>query len=314
MDGEGEAQEQSKREAPLSTVSLDSTYDHDDGDSASVEKPRLRNRYSWAPFVVLMGLVLVAVGLVLALDRGDASQAAVAVYEGDPIFSTTHSSLTSNKGLTAPQRKLVAWLNQARNASELYIEGGSSNASLSGALFPRNESDTLLPFDALVTIYSGVVLPSQQYIALANGRGFKWVETSLGYGDTITTSGCLTASQSIPFDGLDSVIKTSNWTSSGDKTEVNVVFNGGNYTVSKENDYDSYLSETEDTRCWLIESESEDFESRVCIPSFGDLPLKSDVAEVFNATSACPQLAPKTTSSPTWVPLPLRKWYASHQE
>ncbi|KAG6947993.1 hypothetical protein JG687_00015750 [Phytophthora cactorum] len=317
MDGEGEVLEQPKRVAPLSTVSLDSTYDHDDGDSTSVEKPPLHNRYSWAPFVVLVVLVLVAVGLVLALDRDNASQYGIAVDEGDPILSTMHSSLTSDKGLTAPQKKLVEWLKQARNASELYVQGDSSNMSLTGILFPQNGSDTSLPFDALVTIDSGVVLPSRQCVALANGRGYKWVETSLGYEDTIVTSGCLATHQIIPLDGFDSVIATADWASSDG--EVNVVFNGENYTISKEEDnYDYYSSGMEDTQCWLIDSEKEEFGLSACMSSIGDLFLKSDMAEVLKAASACPQLAPKRTSlashTMSLVPLPLRKWYASYKE
>ncbi|EEY62192.1 uncharacterized protein PITG_14095 [Phytophthora infestans T30-4] len=291
MDGEGEVQEQPKRVAPLSTVSLDSTYDHDD------EKQPLRNRFSWAPFIVLVGLVLVAVGLVLALDRDDTGQHGVAVAEEDPIFSTTHSSLTSDKGLTAPQKKLGGWLKQTRNASDLYVEGGSSNVSLTGVLFPLNESETSLPFDGLVSIDSGLVLSSRQYVALANGRGYKWVETSLGLGDSIVTSG-------------------SKWVSDEDKGEVSVVFNGEKYTISKNEDFDYYSSDMED--CWLIESESDDFALRACTPTFGNVLLRSDFAELFSATKGCPQLAPKTTRLTRHnllsVPLPLRKWYASYKE
>ncbi|KAF4032295.1 hypothetical protein GN244_ATG15876 [Phytophthora infestans] len=310
MDGEGEVQEQPKRVAPLSTVSLDSTYDHDD------EKQPLRNRFSWAPFIVLVGLVLVAVGLVLALDRDDTGQHGVAVAEEDPIFSTTHSSLTSDKGLTAPQKKLGGWLKQTRNASDLYVEGGSSNVSLTGALFPLNESETSLPFDGLVSIDSGLVLSSRQYVALANGRGYKWVETSLGLGDSIVTSGCLATNQSKAWDGIDSVLATAKWVSDEDKGEVSVVFNGKKYTISKNEDFDYYSSDMED--CWLIESESVDFALRACTPTFGNVLLRSDFAELFSATKGCPQLAPKTTRLTRHnllsVPLPLRKWYASYKE
>ncbi|KAG7388532.1 hypothetical protein PHYPSEUDO_012318 [Phytophthora pseudosyringae] len=115
---------------------------------------------------------------------------AVDPNEVDPIFSTTHSSVTSGEGPTAPQKKLLEWLKQMRNASELSVEGGGSNVSLTGVLFPRNDSDTPLPFDAMMAMVSGLALPNRQYVAVANGRGYKWVETSLGYGDSIVTNGC----------------------------------------------------------------------------------------------------------------------------
>ncbi|KAL3665227.1 hypothetical protein V7S43_009855 [Phytophthora oleae] len=305
MEGEGEASGQKR--APLSTVSLDSTYDNDDGGSA-VEKSSVPNACSWAPFVVFMGLILVAVGLVLALDR--TSQQSV-VNEGSPVFSMAHSSLTSGESLTAPQKKLVEWLKQMSNASELYVEGDGSNFSLNGVLFPRNSGDNSLPFDAALVVGSGVALPSRQYVALANGRGFKWVMTSMGYGDVIVTAECLTANRSLPFDELDSAVATANWTGTDDKSEVNVVFNGENYTVAKNDDFTS----TEDAHCWLIESEGGDLGVRVCIPSLVDLFPKTELAELFNAAGKCPELTPKTARTKirmmSSVPLPLRKWYAS---
>lgn len=317
MDGEGEELGQRKRVAPLSTVSLDSTYDQDG--PAAIAKPTLRNRCSWAPFVVLAGLMLIAVGLVLALDRDNADQQEVVVGadERDPV-STVHSSLTSGEGLRAPKKKLVEWLNQTRNASELYVEGSSSTMSLTGVLFPRNGTDTSLPFDAMVAINSGVALPSRQYVALVNGRGFKWAVNSLGYGDSIVTNGCLTAKNSLPFDELDSVVSTANWTSSDpdDKSEVNVVFDEATYTVSKE-EGDYYTSEMEDSHCWLIESEDEEFGLRVCTPVVGEQLPQMEFEELFNATTGCPQLAPNASRTATRakfsVPLPLRKWYTSYK-
>ncbi|KAK1942314.1 hypothetical protein P3T76_006636 [Phytophthora citrophthora] len=304
---EGESEGLGQKRAPLSTVSLDSSYDNTDGDSA-VEKRSASNACSW---VVLMGLILVAVGLVLALDR--TSQQSV-VDEGSPVVSTSHSSLTSGEDLTASQKKLVEWLKQMSNASELYVEGDGSNFSLDGVLFPRDNEDTWLPFDAALVVRSGVTLPSRQFVVLANGRGFKWVMTSMGYGDVIVTAECLTANQSLPFDKLDSTVATANWTDS-DKSEVNVVFNGENYTVS--NDDGSYdFSSTEDTHCWLIGGEGGDLDLRICIPSVDGLFPKTEFTELFNAVSGCPELARKSARSRISmmsVPLPLRKWYASYK-
>ncbi|KAG1705949.1 hypothetical protein DVH05_002511 [Phytophthora capsici] len=247
----------------------------------------------------------------LALDR--TSQQPV-VDEGSLVVSTAHSSLTSGEGLTASQKKLVGWLKQMSNASELYIEGDGRNFSMDGVLLPRDNGDSWLPFDAALVIESGVALPSRQLVALGNGRGFKWVMTSMGYGDVIATDQCLTANRTLPFDKLDSVVTTANWADSDDKSEVNVVYNGENYIVSK--DEDSYdFSSTEDSHCWLIKSEGGDLELSICIPRFGGLFPKTEFTELFNAANGCPELAPKSARSRirlTSVPLPLRKWYASY--
>ncbi|KAE9014319.1 hypothetical protein PR001_g15167 [Phytophthora rubi] len=311
--------EQQKKVAPPSTVSLDSTYDREDGGTEAVEKSPLHKRHPWTPLVVLAGLILVAVGLVLALDRGDPRHQGYVVDEGD-LFVSSHAALMSGRSLTGPQNKLVAWLKQMRNASELYVEGGSTNTSVSGLLFPRNGSDTWLPFDAVVTIESGVVLPTRQFVALQNGRGYKWTVTSLGYGDSIVTNDCLASSRATPLNELDKVVSTAKWTSDDpdDKSEVNVVFGGTNYTVSEEEDDYDYgydLSETDASRCWLVESEEEDFGLRVCIPELRQqFPPEDEFAVLFNATSGCPQLIPSPThAKAVLVPLPLRKWYASYK-
>eukprot|EP00644_Phytophthora_capsici_P016601 jgi/Phyca11/552225/estExt2_Genewise1Plus.C_PHYCAscaffold_470015 len=184
------------------------------------------------------------------------------------------------------------------NASELYIEGDGRNFSMDGVLLPRDNGDSWLPFDAALVIESGVALPSRQLVALGNGRGFKWVMTSMGYGDVIATD----------------QLTTANWADSDDKSEVNVVYNGENYIVSK--DEDSYdFSSTEDSHCWLIKSEGGDLELSICIPRFGGLFPKTEFTELFNAANGCPELAPKSARSRirlTSVPLPLRKWYASY--
>ncbi|KAL4145565.1 hypothetical protein PRNP1_013232 [Phytophthora ramorum] len=314
MDGAGDNLEQ-KQVAPLSTVSLDSTYDQDDAGSASAEKRPARNQWSWPLFLLLLGLTLVAVGLVLALDRDDSSHGLVAdVGERDLSFSTAYSS---SERLDAAQKKLARWLNQMHNASELYVEGASINASLSGVVFPRNGSDTSVPFDAMVAVDSGLAMPSRQFVALANGRGYKWTETQVSYGDSIVSSGCLTANCSLPFHELDSVVSTANWTSDDfdDKVEVNIAFNGANYTVSKDEGDGS--SEVEDANCWSIESEDDELGLHVCIPSVSDQILKTDFEEIFEATSGCPQVAPNGTRTSSRlnfsVPLPLRKWYASYK-
>ncbi|OWZ04755.1 hypothetical protein PHMEG_00023294 [Phytophthora megakarya] len=293
-----------KRAEPSSTVSLDSTY-HENGEPVS-EKPRLRTRHSWAPFVAVVALILVAVGLILALDRGQ-------VHEREILSSHALKSVPS---LTAPQKKLNEWLKQVNNASALYVEGGSSNMSLNGVLFPRNGTDSSLPFDAVVTIDSGVVLPRRQNVVLANGRGFKWVTTSFGYGDSITTTACLTVNRTVPFNEFGSIVSTANWLSTDpeDKSDVSVVFGGVNYTVSKENISDYY---SDSNSCWLVENKNEDLGLRVCIPELIEPLPKEDFAELFNATTGCPQLTANMTRTKAHmdllVPLPLRKWYASYK-
>ncbi|KAJ8525659.1 hypothetical protein ON010_g15456 [Phytophthora cinnamomi] len=309
MEGEREQQGPLKRMAPLSTVSLDSTYDRQDGGTVGFEKSPLHKRHSWTPLVVLAGLVVVAAALVLALDRGDPSHQGVVIDEGDPSVSA-HSALMSGRSLTGPQSKVVAWLKQMHNASELYVEGGSSNASVSGLLFPRNGSETWLLFDAVITIEQGVVLPTQQFVVLLNGRGYKWAVTSLGYGDSIVSDGCLDANHiTASFNELDAVLPTAKWASDDpdDKSEVDVVFGGRNYTVSKEEDDNDYGStDTESPRCWSIESEEAHVGLRVCIPLLQQqLPPEHDFAELFNATSGCPQLAPSIAHMKAVVPLPL---------
>ncbi|GMF09587.1 unnamed protein product [Phytophthora lilii] len=269
-------------------------------------------RHAWAPLVVLVGLILVAVGLVLALDCDDGSHqgAVVDADEGD-----AHSALMSGQGLDGPQKKLMGWLKQMRNASELYVEAGSTNMILSGVLLPRNDSKALLPFDAIVAIDSSVAVPSREYVVLANGKGYKWVVTSLGYGDSIETDGCLTTGYTQPFFAtLNSILPSTNWTSSDsvDESAVNVEFNGDTFTVSKEvNNYEL----TEHTGCWSIESEDEDFGSRVCVPEFQESPPKAGFTELFSSVIGCPQLVPNSTRVRTHmnVPLPLRKWYASYK-
>lgn len=278
MEGESELQEPQKRVAPTSTVSLDSTYDHD---NEAAEKSPQHKRHSWTPLVVLAGLILVAVALVLALDRDDPSHQGIVVAEGDP-FVSRHSAMMTGRSLTGPQHKLVAWLKQMQNASELVVDGGSSNASVSGLLFPRNDSGTWLPFDAVVTIESGVALPTRQSIVVHDGRGYKWAVTSLGYGDSIVTDGCLTSNRTASLIEVDEVLRTANWTSAdpNDESEVTVVFGGRNYTISEEDGgynygYDS--SETEDAPpCWSVESEEDDFGLRVCIPElWQELPRRT---------------------------------------
>ncbi|CAH0489852.1 unnamed protein product [Peronospora farinosa] len=309
MDGE----EQQKRLVHLSTVSLDSTYDQDE--STEILKRPIRSRCVWTPFMVLAGLILVAVGLVLALDRGNTDHEGVVVDSSDEDPNlTAYSSLTSGEGLSAPEKKLVEWLNQAHNASELYVIGGSNNMSVTGVLFPRHGGDTSLPFNAMVAIDSIGPLPRRQYVALANGRGFEWVVTSLGAGDIIITNDCLTKSDSVVFDELDSIVSTANWTSSeiDNEDEVNVILDEVTYTVSKEED-DYFLSEEVVDQCWMIESEDEEFELRICASVAGEQLPPTTFEDLFNATSECPQLAPMATRTTLSVPLPLRKWYASYQ-
>ncbi|TDH73962.1 hypothetical protein CCR75_002629 [Bremia lactucae] len=301
-----EGVEHLKRTGPLSTVSLDSSYD-EDGNRAKMHQ---RHDYTcWIPFVLLAGFILVAVFLVLALDH-DANLHQGANNEDDPISMTKLSSLTSNKHLTAPQRKLSEWFNLASNASQLVVEGSNSNASFTGVLYPRVESNSLLPFDALLAIQMGEVLPNWQYIALQNDRGYKWVVTPMGDGNSIITNGCLNSNQISPFDGLDSVFFTASWASPFDKYSVTIVFNKIKYTISQVND-DSDDLMAEDT-CWLIESEDEDIGLSVCIR---DLLLKSDLGELFRAARGCSRLALSSVRSLRqlmgFVPLPLWKWYAS---
>ncbi|CAI5715223.1 unnamed protein product [Peronospora destructor] len=307
MDGE----EQQKRLVQLSTVSLDSIYDQDE--SAEILKRPISNRCAWTPFMVLTGLILIAVGLVLALDRGNTDQEGIVVDPSDDnSIVTAYSSLTSGESLGAPEKKLVEWLNQAHNASGLYVTGGSSNMSVAGVLFPQNGGETWLPFNVMVAIDSIGPLPRRQYVALANGRGFKWVVTSLGSGDTITTNGCLTKSNSLLFDELDSIVSTANWTSSDDENEVNVILDEVTYTVSKQED-DYFLSEEAAGQCWMIESEDEEFGLHICASVAGEQLSQTTFEGLFNATSECPQLAPMATRTTLSVPLPLRKWYASYQ-
>ena len=222
--------------------------------------------------------------------------------------------MTSSEGLSGPKKKLVEWFKQARNASELYIAGSSSNMSLTGALFPRNGCDTSLAFDAMVAISSIGALHRRQYIALANGRGFKWVVTLLDYGDIIATSGCLTASYSSPFDKLDPIMSTANWQSydNDDKNEVSIVMDAVTYTVSKEDD-DYFLSEEVDDQCWTIEDEDNEFALRICTSVAGEQFPREELEDLFNATTECPRLAPMATRTTLSVPLPLCKWYASYQ-
>ncbi|GMF39114.1 unnamed protein product [Phytophthora fragariaefolia] len=313
MEGEREELVPQKRAAPLSTVSLDSTYDHDDG---IAQKSPLHKQYSWTLLAVLAGIVLVAVGLVLSLDRGDPGHHGVVVdvAEGAP-FVSTHLALMTGQSLTGPQNKLVAWLKQISNASALSIEGGSNNMSVSGLLFPRNDTATWLPFDAALSIETGEAIPTRQIVALLNGRGYKWAVTSLGFGDAITTSGCLTANRTGDFNELGAVLPTATWGSDDpdDKSEVNVEFGGANYTVS-EDDYD-YNSDS--PRCWLVESSEGDFGLRACIPVLRQqFAPEADFAELFSRTGDCPQLVPVTGLAGVKlavVPMPLRKWYASYK-
>jgi len=314
MNGEEQEQQQQKRVAPLSTVSLDSTYDHDDGGRARIEKRPLRRRCSWAPLYLVVGLILVAVGLVLALDRdNNASQDA---DEGDPWFSTSYAALPREKGLTTPQKKLVAWLKQMQNESALYVDAGSSNMSLTGVVFPRNDSEESLslPFDAMLAIDSGVAVHSRQYVALANDKGYKWTETQLALGDSIATDGCLSPNSTWQLDELHSVVKTANWTSDdADESEVSVVQDGETYTVWKEEE-DDYSSEITTSACWLVEREDNELGLRLCIPSLDEQLLKADFEEIFEAANGCPRLVPQPRmGEDLHVPLPLRKWFASYK-
>ncbi|CAH0481272.1 unnamed protein product [Peronospora belbahrii] len=307
MDGE----EQQKRVEQLSTASLDSLYDQNDESIETTKRP-ICNRCTWTPFMVLTGLILLAVGLVLALDRSnpDQQEAVVSSFHGDPILT----ALMSSRGLDAPGKKLMEWFEEARNASELYVAGGSSNMSVSGAVFPQNSRDTLLPYNAVVAINSKGVLSRRQFIVQANGRGFKWVVTSFGYGDIIATSGCLTSSHSLPLNELSSIMSTAKWTTSDidDQNKVSVVSDEVTYTVSKDED-DYYSSETVDDQCWTIESEDEEFRLHVCTSVVGEELPQEELADLFGATTTCPQLAPMATYAMLSAPLPLRKWYASYQ-
>ena len=144
--------EEQKRVASLSTVSLDPYSELSDEVAEGIEPP-VRSRCMWAPFVVMAGLLLVAVGLVLVLDADHASRP-ISTGEEDPLPSAL-SSLTSAKAdLKAPAQTLMKWLEQAHHASEVYVEGGSSDTDLNGVLFPQNGTDALLPFNAMLSVTS----------------------------------------------------------------------------------------------------------------------------------------------------------------
>ncbi|CAI5737989.1 unnamed protein product [Hyaloperonospora brassicae] len=307
MDDEREEQ---KRVASLSTVSLD-PYSEITDEAAEGIEPLSRSRCMWAPFVVMAGLLLVAVGLVLVLDADHASRR-ISTVEEDPLLSALSSNTSAKAGLKAPAQTLMKWLEQAHRASEVYVEGGSSDMDLNGVLFPQHGTDALLPFNAMLSVTSGITVTSQRYIAVANGRGYKWTVTSFGVGDNVATQGCLTAMHVFPYNGLDSIVRTANWTSSSvdEKNEVNVRVDGETYTVYLEDDY--LLS---NDRCWTIERHGLEFAMRVCTSATSAQVLQTEYDDLFNATAQCPQLAPNATQARTLlsVPLPLRKWYASYQ-
>ncbi|KAL7998210.1 hypothetical protein Plhal703r1_c30g0119291 [Plasmopara halstedii] len=312
MDGKvAEPLEQPQRVA-LSTVSLDSSYDHEVEDSISSER---LNNHPLAFFVVLMGLILLAVCLVIALDHDDSIHNRDALDEEDPAFSIVPSSVTIDRHLISPSQKLIEWIIQAQDASQIDIVGSSSNMSWSGTLFPTKNTNFPLYFDAFMTVYSGIVLPRRQYVALANGRGYQWITTSLENEDIITTSGCLDINQIALLDEFDSVLLTANWALSSDRSMVNVVFQGVKYRISKMNDDLDFLM-VKDAGCWLIESEDADVNFNACISNRRNLLSKSIFKDILKATSECPQFAWKNINSMgltiLFVPLPLRGWYASY--
>uniref|UniRef100_A0AAV1TTF6 Uncharacterized protein n=1 Tax=Peronospora matthiolae TaxID=2874970 RepID=A0AAV1TTF6_9STRA len=309
MDDEGEQQ---KHVASLSTVSLDLYSEASDGADEAM-KPPVCNRCTCAPVVILTGLVLVAVGLVLVLD-GDYTRQQVDHGTEDSV-PTTFSPLTSSKtDLKAPAKMLLKWLEQMHYASALDVEGGSSDMNVNGVLFPQNSTDTLLPFNAIFSVSSGMAVPSQDYIAVANGRGYKWTVTSFGFGENLATEGCLSAEHGLPFDKLDSIVQTANWTFSDldDTTKVDVRVDEETYTVYPEsNNLSSY------DHCWIIQRDDLEFGLRLCTSTTSGQLLQTEFEDLFNATAQCPELAPSATRTEARalfsVPLPLRQWYANYQ-
>lgn len=312
MDREAEdVAEPRKRAAPLSTVSLDSTYDRvEDHPSDACSS---RERWDWATFVVLLGLVLLAAGLVLGLDHGSSTQEVAAESmnnEGDP--SLPPDSTRDYRNLTAPQKKLVGWWEEARNSSEVFVEAESSGMSLSGVLFPRNGT---VPFDAVVALdFDATSLLNQQLIVLSDGRGYESNITVSDYGDTFISSGCVTERLAPPLSNTTALVSTARWTSDK-KRDVEVTLGGDTYAVKLEKQDSGSGSSSGDAACWLIESAY--VRLHACIPGAGQRILKSDLRDVSNLTSGCPSLTPNSTRSVTrsrglQVPLPLRKWYASY--
>lgn len=313
MDREAEdVAEPRKRAAPLSTVSLDSTYDRvEDHPSDACSS---RERWDWATFVVLLGLVLLAAGLVLGLDHGNSKQEVVAEStnnEGDPSLPT--DSRLDGQHLTAPQKKLVGWWEQARNSSELFVEAESSGMSLSSVLFPRNDTESVL-FDAVVALdFDASSLLNQQLLVLSDGRGYESNVTVSDLGETFISSGCATEKLVSPLSNTTAIVSTARWTSNK-KRDVEVTLGGDTYVVKEEKLFGSGSSGG-DAACWLIESAY--VRLHACIPGAGQRILKSDLRDVLSLTSGCPNLTPNSTRSVNrsrglQVPLPLRKWYASY--
>ncbi|KAI9909391.1 hypothetical protein PsorP6_014523 [Peronosclerospora sorghi] len=306
-----ESAEQRKRVTPLSTLSLDSSTDDEEVAAASSTTRPGRCRYVWTPFLLLIGIVVVPVGLVLALDRNDGFQDGVdEAVATDSMFLTLSHVASDGKSLNAPQQKLMDWLTLARDTSEISVVGGSTNMSVTGVLFPQNV-DSLLPFHALLSIDSGRSFPRRQYIVVAHERGYKWDLTSFG-SDTLSTSGCLKANETLAFLNLDS---RASWTST-DHNEVDVVFDGVTYTVSMDENDDYITSETGSEKCWVIESGNEEVGFHVCTEgAFSDHLSQADFEELFRVPTECPHLVPNASRLRTLssVPLPLRKWYDTYR-